>query len=355
MLWEDNYLAHFGIKGQKWGIRRFQNEDGTLTDAGKKRYQKENYRRLEKLSKDSGVGYGNSFYMKGREILPKKKMEELAKLTKEHDEKTKNMAESDPRRDEDYLKKGGVHDKVEEIIDETLGKYKNRFSKIELRRLVEWAADDVQNERFKKMTSDEKEKLYSEGRKEAQHDYDALDSIKDPDEKAKQTEKLLKKAFDSLGPYADSTHPGYDENGDPKSQAYDIQICAEFDRKIKRMWDPLYLRGGDYEKSPPEISKLKDRIEANQGTQSEMYRETVHQYKDQNHLEKLRSDDVYKIEKIFSDNSKVKKLREEVNNIQDKQIPEQICKEIGIPATPQNIQRIYPFIWYDPFDDNDRW
>lgn len=33
-------LYHSGIKGQKWGIRRFQNEDGTLTEEGKKRYQK---------------------------------------------------------------------------------------------------------------------------------------------------------------------------------------------------------------------------------------------------------------------------------------------------------------------------
>lgn len=31
-------LAHHGIKGQKWGVRRFQNDDGTLTSAGKKRY-----------------------------------------------------------------------------------------------------------------------------------------------------------------------------------------------------------------------------------------------------------------------------------------------------------------------------
>lgn len=30
-----SYLAHHGIKGQKWGIRRFQNEDGSLTPAGK--------------------------------------------------------------------------------------------------------------------------------------------------------------------------------------------------------------------------------------------------------------------------------------------------------------------------------
>lgn len=32
------YLIHYGILGQKWGIRRFQNEDGTLTSAGRKRY-----------------------------------------------------------------------------------------------------------------------------------------------------------------------------------------------------------------------------------------------------------------------------------------------------------------------------
>ena len=33
-----NELYHYGVKGQKWGIRRYQNEDGTLTDEGKKRY-----------------------------------------------------------------------------------------------------------------------------------------------------------------------------------------------------------------------------------------------------------------------------------------------------------------------------
>lgn len=32
------YLQHYGIKGQKWGIRRYQNEDGTYTEEGRKRY-----------------------------------------------------------------------------------------------------------------------------------------------------------------------------------------------------------------------------------------------------------------------------------------------------------------------------
>ena len=37
-LISDEELYHHGIKGQKWGIRRFQNKDGSLTPAGKKRY-----------------------------------------------------------------------------------------------------------------------------------------------------------------------------------------------------------------------------------------------------------------------------------------------------------------------------
>lgn len=33
-----NYLVHHGVLGQKWGIRRYQNKDGTLTEAGKAKY-----------------------------------------------------------------------------------------------------------------------------------------------------------------------------------------------------------------------------------------------------------------------------------------------------------------------------
>lgn len=35
---KDGELYHSGIKGMKWGVRRFQNTDGSLTPAGRKRY-----------------------------------------------------------------------------------------------------------------------------------------------------------------------------------------------------------------------------------------------------------------------------------------------------------------------------
>ena len=78
--WEDNHLAHYGIKGQKWGVRRFQNEDGSLTEAGKDRYHVEegykktfsmdspekNYQLIDKHMTKKGKGKDLNAYEKAQ-------------------------------------------------------------------------------------------------------------------------------------------------------------------------------------------------------------------------------------------------------------------------------------------------
>lgn len=54
-------LIHFGVKGMKWGIRRYQNEDGSLTERGKKRAQK-GVKKQEKIrSRQSDLKEDNSY------------------------------------------------------------------------------------------------------------------------------------------------------------------------------------------------------------------------------------------------------------------------------------------------------
>lgn len=91
-----SYLVHYGILGQKWGVRRFQNEDGTLTPEGIKRYsnlidkseKSDKYKKkLEKFEKETDP-FGNR-----SRVSKYNSVKENIRASKRFDFKDKNSTE----------------------------------------------------------------------------------------------------------------------------------------------------------------------------------------------------------------------------------------------------------------------
>lgn len=82
MLDEKDYLAHHGTKGQRWGLRRYQNQDGSLTEEGRRRY---------------GVGPARST----KSLIKEQKKKERAKKA---EEKRAKKAEADHESLKNYVR-----------------------------------------------------------------------------------------------------------------------------------------------------------------------------------------------------------------------------------------------------------
>lgn len=92
-------LYHHGIKGQKWGVRRFQNKDGSLTPAGEKRYGDGGQTPKQQTKKSNSID-GTKVYSKhGVEVslqkqptsLIAKAVGKLSKKSREYQEKSDFM------------------------------------------------------------------------------------------------------------------------------------------------------------------------------------------------------------------------------------------------------------------------
>ena len=79
-----NEIVHYGIKGQRWGIRRFQNEDGSLTTKGQNHYS--NQKKVDKLASKDAQRFADAKMFYGKTAGTKRKL-----LKAELDKKKKTI------------------------------------------------------------------------------------------------------------------------------------------------------------------------------------------------------------------------------------------------------------------------
>lgn len=152
---ENNELAHHGIKDMKWYRRRFQNYDGSLTPAGKKRYLKGSSKSSKDVSEtDKTAKTDKAATKKSTASEPKQKVPD--KVAKEIEKKSADKAVD--KATKAIEKKGDAAvKKLEERaknFEKKAGETADKINKVSTKKTVKDMSDDDVKDEVKKATSE---------------------------------------------------------------------------------------------------------------------------------------------------------------------------------------------------------
>lgn len=180
----EDELRHWGIKGMKWGVRRYQNADGTLTAAGKKRYTNSD----GSLNKAGKKRFGDSVKQEP-EVVKKKTAKDM---TDEELDRAINRA-----RKEDEYNRLRPEPKVETKNENYKKLMTKMFNEAVVPALINSGKNALQKVMDKQINDLLKEKADPNSKEALQKAYDKLKLQKDIEKLKKGTTSMdeLQKAY----------------------------------------------------------------------------------------------------------------------------------------------------------------
>lgn len=147
-------LYHWGIRGMRWGVRRYQNEDGSLTEAGQKRYNKlqdKTNKSIEKIGKlqtklvkqkgkyEQGITNlkRNANYFRAKEsgiLVSQRRADKLERKARRYDSlaarKQSRIDKTQASIDREYYNITKYNKKMNQLTTSTINTGKNAVKKI---------------------------------------------------------------------------------------------------------------------------------------------------------------------------------------------------------------------------------
>ena len=134
----DSYIAHHGIIGMKWGVRRYQNKDGTLTNAGKARYSTDSD--AGSPAPNSGVGKKTDTSSKSVSEMSDEELRTRLNRINMEDQYNAAMAKRNPQKNQ----------RVNKLVNDLAEQAVRNFAQKGIEKLVKKVFDDKEVDKITK-------------------------------------------------------------------------------------------------------------------------------------------------------------------------------------------------------------